>query len=235
MPTLAIKTTRDRLKELDYIGPVLYIPGIVSFLLALQWGGTEYPWNSTRIIGLFVASVALISSWIYSQFRLGDKATIPMRILTQRTVFWASVFAFQVGAISMIDLYYIPVYFQGIRATNATHAAVDLIPLVISAVISSVVAGALVTKLGYYVPFMIGGAGLISISSGLLSTLEVTTSAGRWIGFQIMAGTGLGLCTQVFSSAVLNSKNRCQCLPFNQLFSLWTRLLRVWCIWSSNN
>jgi len=189
------RTILDRLKDLDYIGPFLYIPGIVLLLLAV----TEYPWNDGNdghIIGLFAAGGALIALWIYSQHRLGERATIPLRILTQRTVFWGSAFAFFVGATAFILLYYIPLYFQGARGTSATTSAIDLAPLVISFVVFSVASGILVTKLGYYVPFMIGGAALISVSSGLLSTLGVTTSPGIWIGFQIMSGAGLGISTQ---------------------------------------
>ncbi|KAF5615426.1 major facilitator superfamily transporter [Fusarium sp. NRRL 52700] len=36
------------LNDLDPIGTVCFLPGVVCLLLALQWGGTKYPWSSAR-------------------------------------------------------------------------------------------------------------------------------------------------------------------------------------------
>lgn len=35
-------------------GLLIFIPAIMSLLLALQWGGSSYPWNNSRIIALTV-------------------------------------------------------------------------------------------------------------------------------------------------------------------------------------
>ena len=37
---------RRRLPQFDPIGTVLFIPCIVCLLLALQWGGSKYPWSN---------------------------------------------------------------------------------------------------------------------------------------------------------------------------------------------
>jgi hypothetical protein len=47
----------QQLRQLDLEGTALFIPGIVCLLIALQLGGTKYPWNSGRIIALFVVRV----------------------------------------------------------------------------------------------------------------------------------------------------------------------------------
>jgi len=41
---------RARLAQLDFFGTAAFVPGIVCLLLALQWGGFDYPWRSARII-----------------------------------------------------------------------------------------------------------------------------------------------------------------------------------------
>jgi MFS family permease len=46
--------------RLDPLGTLTFIPGVVSCLLALQWGGSKYPWNSARIIILFILSGILL-------------------------------------------------------------------------------------------------------------------------------------------------------------------------------
>lgn len=68
--------------------------------------------------------------------------------------------------------------------------------MVIPLIISTIVTGQLVSRIGYYTPFLIFGVCLASIGSGLLTTLEINTSKGMWIGSQILYGFGLGCCAQ---------------------------------------
>lgn len=49
----------DRAREMDYVGTVLTLGAFVSGVLAMSFGGVTYPWNSGRIIGLFVCSGVL--------------------------------------------------------------------------------------------------------------------------------------------------------------------------------
>lgn len=60
----------------------------------------------------------------------------------------------------------------------------------------SVVAGAGVSAVGYYTPFMIASAVLVPIGVGLMSTFTVNTSHNEWIGYQALFGIGVGLGTQ---------------------------------------
>ncbi|TWU72845.1 hypothetical protein ED733_002466 [Metarhizium rileyi] len=70
------------------------------------------------------------------------------------------------------------------------------IPMLLSVVIFSVTSGAAVTSWGYYTPFIIGGAVLMPIGYGLVSTLAADSSAAAWIGYQVIAGAGVGMGMQ---------------------------------------
>lgn len=59
----------------DPIGTTIFIPAIVCLLLALQWGGTTYPWNDGRVIALFVLFGILLIAFIGVQIWLGEEAT----------------------------------------------------------------------------------------------------------------------------------------------------------------
>lgn len=67
----------------------------------------------------------------------------------------------------------------------------------LSMVLSSAIGGVLTTKIGYYTPFAIIGSCILSIGAGLFTTLQIDTSAGKWVGYQIIYGIGLGLSIQV--------------------------------------
>ncbi|OGM49400.1 MFS toxin efflux pump [Aspergillus bombycis] len=66
------------------------------------------------------------------------------------------------------------------------------IPMVLALVIFSIISGGLVGALGYYTPFMLITPAIAAIGAGLLSTLQANSSAGIWIGYQVVYGAGVG-------------------------------------------
>ena len=43
-----------RFKHIDWIGLILFCGCICSLVVALQFGGNQFPWNSGQLIGCFV-------------------------------------------------------------------------------------------------------------------------------------------------------------------------------------
>ncbi len=70
------------------------------------------------------------------------------------------------------------------------------LPMIMGLVITSLVAGALTSILGYYTPFMIASSVLMAIGSGLMSTFQTDTNHAMWIGYQAMFGFGVGFGMQ---------------------------------------
>lgn len=70
---------------------------------------------------------------------------------------------------------------------------VRYLPTVISDVLTSVVGSIIVMKLGNSNPFLLFGIAMMSIGSGLLTTLYPRIPDGNWIGFQILCGIGYSL------------------------------------------
>jgi len=99
-----------RVLKLDLAGTAMLIPAIISLLLALQWGGTEYPWNSSVIIGLFVGAGAMGAIFVGIQIWKGDRGTLPPRLFKNRNVLCAMLFAFFFGAAFFPLVYYLCKY-----------------------------------------------------------------------------------------------------------------------------
>ncbi|KUJ22096.1 putative MFS toxin efflux pump [Mollisia scopiformis] len=183
----------QRILKLDLIGAALIIPTVIMLLLALQWGGSTYPWKDSRIIGLFCGFGGMLIIFVYSQLRLGDKATLPPRLFKDRNVVLALAFGFFFGSAFFALIFYLAIYFQSVKGSSATHAGIQLLPLLITTVLSSIATGGLITALGYYVPIMLVCMVLFSIGAGLITTFGLNTGTGMWFGYQVLTGAGIGV------------------------------------------
>jgi MFS family permease len=90
---------KQKLKEFDWLGTVLMVPGFTCLLLALQLGGGKYAWDDARIIVLFVLSLGLLVAFGWRQHQMQDLATLPPRIIKMRTVLAGTWFNFCADAI----------------------------------------------------------------------------------------------------------------------------------------
>jgi MFS family permease len=184
------------LRRFDPWGTIVFMPAIISLLLALQWGGTTYPWNSWRVILLFCIFGVLTIIFIYDQTRQQDLATVPPRIFLKRSVWSAGFFATLIGGSALGSIYYLPLWFQAVKDASATRSGIMNLPMLISLILFSVIVGGIVTLWGYYTPFMIAGSAIAAVGYGLTTMFEPDSSAAVWIGYQIIIGLGLGIGQQ---------------------------------------
>lgn len=183
----------SRITQLDLIGTFILIPTVVCLLLALQWAGSDYAWNSSHIIGLFIGFGLLTIVFVTSQLYLGDKGILPPRLFRDRNVLAAMLFAVFFGAAFFALIFYIAIYFQSVQGSSATYSGIQLLPLLISTVLSSIITGGLISALGFYTPIMMISMALFAIGAGFITTYDVDTPFGKWFGYQILAGSGVGV------------------------------------------
>lgn len=156
----------DKMKQLDLLGTAILIPAVICLLLALQWGGTEYPWSNSRIIGLFVGFGAMILIFVGIQIWKGDEGTLPPRLFKNRNVLCAMLFSGFFGSAFFPLIYYLSLYFQAIQGDDAVEAGVKILPLLISTVLTSVLSGALISAVGRYNPFALPSMLLFTVGAG---------------------------------------------------------------------
>ena len=104
--------------------------------------------------------------------------------------------------ISSFIVYFLPIWFQAVLGVSAVDSGLRLLPLMLSSVVGSVFGGFLNSKVGYYTPLAIIGTCIMAVGAGMLTTFEVDTSSGKWIGYQVLYGFGLGSCFQIPNLAV---------------------------------
>jgi MFS family permease len=148
-PELSSIRLAEKLRRIDIFGLLILIPAVVCLLLALQWGGSTYAWNNGRIIALFVLFGVLGIAFIAFEYWKGAEATLPMHIITQRSVAAAAWSAFCNGGSFFLLIYYIPFWQQVIRNASAASSGISLLPFVLGVVVMANMVGFLVMKFGY--------------------------------------------------------------------------------------
>ncbi|KAI9671122.1 MAG: hypothetical protein M1831_005208 [Alyxoria varia] len=187
---------RTNLTQLDFIGNTLLLGAAIMFFLGLQFKNNGDPWTRARIPGLFAASAVTVALYTVWQLYRKENALIPPRIAFKRSVAASCTVAFFLYGALLMQIYYMPFYFQAIKGRNAIGSGIDMLALVIPGALGSLFAGIAVSKVGYFAPFAITGTALATIGSGLLCTLEVDTPSSQWIGYSVIIGLGMGIAVQ---------------------------------------
>lgn len=131
------------LHKLDLIGFVLFAPAAIQLLLALQYGGNKFAWNSSTVIGLFCGSGATFIVFLLWEYRQKDRAMIPLTMLRMRPVWSSCVTIACVMALVLCNSYYLPVYFQAVKNVSPILSGVYMLPGILTQLVFAVVSGLL--------------------------------------------------------------------------------------------
>lgn len=132
------------LSDLDLSGFALFAPSALMFLLGLEFGGRQHPWQSPTVVGLLVGSVILFAVFIAWEYRRGDRAMIPLSIVRRREV-WTSMLASTclMGGTVLIFSFYLPVYFQSVKGVSPLMSGLYILPNIITSIVLVVISGSL--------------------------------------------------------------------------------------------
>ncbi|KAK2766380.1 MFS multidrug transporter [Colletotrichum kahawae] len=199
-PPFSLALLRRIIPEVDLTGFALFAPTTVMFLIALHWGSTEHGWSSPVVIGLFAASgvtLILFSLW---EWHVGEKSLIPFHLIKRRRVWASAMQSTTLFSLNYVGVNYVPIYFQAVKGVGPSLSGVYMLPSILTQLLSLVISGALVTRIGYYLPFSVLSGATTAVACGLISTWNPKTLTAAWIGHQILFGLrGLGLQMSVIS------------------------------------
>lgn len=191
---------KTRLQEFDYVGMVLLIGCLVSLIMAVNFGGLTYAWNSGQIIGLFVTAGILFALLAVQQgmtlLVTLPRRLIPIQLIQSPLIIMLFICTAASAAGVFIPIFFVPLFFQFTRGSDAFDTGVHLLPLIICLVVAIGMNGTLMAKFGYYMPWYLFG-GIICVSGGaLMYTVNQNTSTGPIYGYTILIGIGVGMWIQ---------------------------------------
>ncbi|MGY5388654.1 multidrug efflux MFS transporter MdtP [Bacillus spizizenii] len=187
----------------DIAGIFTMIVGVVSLLLALSFGGKDYAWGSWQILGLFALALIGIVSFIIVESK-AKEPILPMYLFKNRTFTFLNLIGFFMSIGMFGAITFVPFFMQGIVGVSASESGTIMTPMMISMIITSIIGGQLVYKVGIK-PQII--TGMIVMAGGflLLTTLDLDTSKLVATSYMAIIGLGMGLVMPILTLALQES------------------------------
>ena len=130
-------------QRLDLIGAVIFAGASIMLMLALQWGGLVYAWNSAMIIGLFCGSGAAFLVYAGWSWKRGDESLIPPKLIKLRVVMACAALTFFMMGSALTLSYWLPIYFQSVRGDTPIMSGVHMLPNILASVLFGIIGGIL--------------------------------------------------------------------------------------------
>jgi EmrB/QacA subfamily drug resistance transporter len=189
---------------IDWIGAGLIITSFAPLLLALSLGGHNYGWDSPTILGLFALSAVAFVLFLQAE-RRASSPILPLSLFRNRVFALSNLAGFLVAMSFLGVVTFLPLYLQLGRGLPATTSGLLILPLMGGLIVSSTLSGRMVTRIGRYKPFMLGGVSLLLVGVTLLSFVGPRTPAWDLSLRLVLVGLGLGPGQSLFSIAAQNS------------------------------
>jgi len=184
--------------RVDWWGAAALTAGLVPLLLALNWGGSQYEWGSTMIMGLFAAAVIALGAFVYRELHASEPI-LDVRLFKDRGFSASMLVLFLSGAGMFACIMFLPLFMQLVQGRTASGSGALLMPLMLGMVFASVLTGQAIARTGKYKIFGLVGMGLASIGMFMLSQLTVGTSNLEVVLAMITVGAGVGITMPLFT------------------------------------
>lgn len=136
---------------------------------------------------------------------------MPPRVLVgNRTVAASAIFTLLFAMALYTHIFYLPFYFQTVKGSTPEQSGIQVIPYLIAVTVGGIATGGFITTVGFYCPPMYFGSAVFVVGSALLYTLQVDSGSAQWIGYQVVAGFGVGCmvqCPFIAMQAVLSQED----------------------------
>ncbi len=200
MPSVALRVKHS----IDYAGALLLAAALSGVIVATDLGGIEYPWNSPIIIGLGVVVAVSVVLFLMVE-RRAKEPVLPLRLFENRTFVISAVVGLIVGFALFGSVTYLPLYLQIVKGDSPTASGLRMVPMMAGMLVSSILAGQLISRTGRYKVFPILGTAIMTLGLVMLSRMTVNTTLTTASLLMMTLGLGMGMVMQVLILAAQNA------------------------------
>ncbi|WP_267902549.1 MDR family MFS transporter [Streptomyces triticirhizae] len=185
---------------------IAFLTGAIStFVMAATWAGSTYAWGSWQIVGLGAVALGLLAAFVATERRVAEPLMPPRVYRGHRNFPLAAVLLTVTGVTLFGATLYLPLYQQVVQSASASHSGLLLLPMMIATLVTSNIAGRVMTATGRYKVFPVTGALLLVVGMGLLSTMGTDTSRLATSAYMAVVGAGTGLTLQMSNTIAQNA------------------------------
>ncbi|MEL4319560.1 MDR family MFS transporter [Leifsonia sp. YIM 134122] len=197
------KTERYSVR-IDWWGAATVIIALVPLLLVAE-EGREWGWSSPGAIACYVIGVLGIIAFILIEAAMKDDALIPLKLFRSSTFSMATIIGVFVGFGMFGAMLTLPLYLQLVLGSTPTESGLQMLPMILGLMISSIASGQIIARTGRYRIFPTIGTALLSGGFLYLTFLQYDSSYWFIAGAMLLIGLGLGQLMQTLTIASQNS------------------------------
>ncbi|MFI1312233.1 MDR family MFS transporter [Streptomyces albidoflavus] len=185
---------------------IAFLTGAVSaIVMAATWAGSTYAWGSWQIVTLAALALALLAAFVATERRVPEPL-MPLRIYQGHRNFPLAAVLLTVSGVSLFGAtLYLPLYQQVVQSASAADSGLLLLPMMIATLVTSNIAGKVMTATGRYKVFPVLGSALLVVGMGLLSTMDTGTSRFATSAYMAVVGAGTGFTLQMANTVAQNA------------------------------
>ena len=179
---------RLRIQDLDPPGVLTLFGGLVTFLIALETGNSNWDWTSWQEAVLMASAAVMFTAFFFIE-RRSPRPLLPLRILKHRGLGGALLTVAMLLWITTSILVFMPEYAQVALMTDAQGAGLILIPMMLTWGIAANVAVRIGQRRGFR---NIALLGVIPLALGLIYIHFIQYGYDGWTITPGLAAIGLG-------------------------------------------
>jgi EmrB/QacA subfamily drug resistance transporter len=193
--------------KIDYLGAVFLTAALAATVLFTSLGGRTFAWSSPFILTMICVAIAATIALIVTELHAAEPI-LPPALFRHNTFVVFSAIGFIVFATMFGAITFLPLYLQVAKGVSPTASGLQLLPLMLGIVTSSVMSGRIMSKTGRYrrLPML----GTFFLTLGLTFLWQLTPETPTWVLMVMIAmvGLGMGPTMSVGTTAIQNAVPR---------------------------
>ena len=210
----------DARTSFDVIGFALAAIGLASVLYALSDASTD-GWSSTKVLALLIGGGMVLVAFVFVEMAMSRRERQPLvdlRLFANLPFLTSNIANILITFAFFGGLFIFPVYLQNLRGLSAFQAGLLLLPQAFASIVSALIGGRIVDRVGVRVVII---PGLLALAFTLWQFTSLTLNAPfAWLQLMfVLRGIALGLIIQPLNVSALSEINPRR---FAQASSLYT-------------
>jgi EmrB/QacA subfamily drug resistance transporter len=176
-------------RSFDVLGIVLLSTAMFSLIWALIKAGDSWGWGSGKTLGFLGAAVVLFAVFAFWETKVGEPL-IPLTMFRSLALSAGTVLMVLMAFAFLGGLFFVTFYLQNVHGMSPVDSGLRLLPLTGMMIVSSPLAGAVITRVGPRIPLV---SGMVFTAVAMFGMTYLSTGTGSLEVALWFALLGLGL------------------------------------------